>query len=91
MTQDIALHRLAWNDALSEMDKYRAHDVAQNAIKELGIEVFGDEILTPSLEKTGSEWETGASSLAEVYMAGKIAAEILSTHAPLGIGQCVPE
>lgn len=66
-----------WREALDNLDRTRAKVVARDAIEALGVTRFGDDVVTATLEDIGTDWERGELSLAEVYAAGRISAQII--------------
>lgn len=70
-----------WAGALLQVDSLAAARIGDDAIAALGLDVFADRILVPTLDEMGARWETGQASLAEVYIAGRIANAVLAKHA----------
>ena len=84
MEPNISAYSRAWESALRSVDKIAARTAAQEAIAAMGIQQFGDLIVSPTLEAIGSGWEEQQLSLAEVYMAGRISTELLAEYLPPG-------
>lgn len=62
------------------MDGLAATRTGDDAIAALGLDVFADRILMPTLDEMGTRWESGRASLAEVYIAGRISNAVLEKH-----------
>jgi methanogenic corrinoid protein MtbC1 len=43
-----------------------------------------ETLLVPALDEVGRAWESGGASLSQVYMAGRIAEDLLARHLPHG-------
>lgn len=69
-----------WADALLQVDSLAASRIGDDAIAALGLDVFADRILMPTLDGMGERWEIGQASLAEIYIAGRISNAVLAKH-----------
>lgn len=49
-----------------------------------------DEIVVPALDRIGAAWERGAIALSQVYMAGRIAEELIAALTPPRESQAAP-
>lgn len=78
-TTTIRRIRAQWTDALAELDRARAFEIGNAGLQQLGPAAFGDAVIAPTLQELGQRWQHGALSLAEVYVAGRISAELVGT------------
>ena len=75
----------SWQDfeeALLAMDRVRARALLRTKRLEAAGVSFLESLVSPSLEQIGARWETGEISLAQVYMAGRIAEELIDECLP---------
>lgn len=70
--------------ALLAMDRVGARETLAGALR--STDAFGslESVVTPALERIGREWETGRVALAQLYMAGRIAEQVVSDLLPEG-------
>jgi len=59
------------------MDRFAVSDILNSSMSE-GLGSFA-EVLTEALEDIGSEWESGELALSQIYVAGLIAEEVMSS------------
>ena len=69
---------LNFTDALLSIDRVFVEDIIREQKKELSPIQIAENIISPSLEKIGSDWESGKLSLSQVYMSGKICEELVN-------------
>jgi len=73
----------AFERALLAMDRVGARETllaaAEGAENTLAV---AEEVVAPALERIGDDWEHGAVSLAQLYMAGRIAEQIVGEVLP---------
>ncbi|MCB1190292.1 MAG: cobalamin B12-binding domain-containing protein [Leptospiraceae bacterium] len=70
---------LNFTDALLSIDRVFVEDIIREQKKELSPIQIAENIISPSLEKIGSDWESGKLSLSQVYMSGKICEELVNS------------
>ncbi len=58
-------------------DRISAFDLCKRSMDEMTPHAFAERIITPSLERIGEGWASGAVSLSQVYMAGRICEELV--------------
>jgi len=73
----------AFERALLDMDRVRARETllaaADGTDDRLAV---AESVVAPALERIGDDWEQGTVSLAQLYMAGRIAEQIVSEVLP---------
>jgi methylmalonyl-CoA mutase cobalamin-binding domain/chain len=72
----------AYQQALIAMDRIRARDTLSPASADADAHAAIERIVVPALERIGDDWEHGLISLAQLYMAGRIAEETVSDMLP---------
>ncbi len=70
--------------ALQAFDRLEARRLVTNAGRHLSPMELVDQWIVPALTRIGEEWERGETSLAQVYMSGRICEEIVDTLLPPG-------
>ena len=68
--------------ALLAMDRVGARDTLLVAAEGADTLAVAESVVAPALERIGDDWERGAVSLAQLYMAGRIAEQIVSEVLP---------
>ncbi|MCX5975680.1 MAG: cobalamin-dependent protein [Coprothermobacterota bacterium] len=79
------MNNAAWQDfevALLAMDRIRARALLRTERLEEAVVSSLESLVIPSLEQIGIRWEAGEISLAQVYMAGRIAEELVDEFLP---------
>ena len=80
-----------FEQALKNMDRVTAQQIIDTASATSGAMLCVDQIVLPTLEQIGRQWEQGKASLALIYMSGRICEElvdrILPPASPLRIRQ----
>jgi trimethylamine corrinoid protein len=65
-----------------EMDPVGAKTVLQAALASLSRETVLEEIIVPTLERLGRQWEEGRIALSQVYMSGRISEGLIGLLLP---------
>jgi methanogenic corrinoid protein MtbC1 len=68
--------------ALLAIDRLRAREALLAAAAECDAPNVTEDVVTPALERIGDDWERGAVSLAQLYVAGRIAEQVVSETLP---------
>ncbi len=68
--------------ALVAMDRVQAEEALRAAAEESDAPTVTEDVVTPALERIGGDWEQGVISLAQLYMAGRIAEQVVSEKLP---------
>lgn len=68
--------------ALLAMDRVGARQALLAAAAESDAPIVTEDVVTPALERIGDDWEQGVISLAQLYMAGRIAEQVVSEMLP---------
>jgi methanogenic corrinoid protein MtbC1 len=64
--------------ALIAVDRISAKQIIKECLGKMDPIEFGDDVITPVMTGIGNDWDRGEVSLAEIYMAGLVAEEIIS-------------
>ena len=72
----------AFERALLAMDRVGARQTLLAAAEGSDTLAVAESIVAPALERIGDDWEHGSVSLAQLYMAGRIAEQIVSEVLP---------
>ena len=72
----------AFERALLAMDRVGARQALLAAAEGSDTLAVAESIVAPALERIGDDWEHGSVSLAQLYMAGRIAEQIVSEVLP---------
>ncbi len=68
--------------ALLALDRIRAGEILRTAAAKGGLLSETESVVVPALERIGDDWSAGAISLAQLYMAGRIAEEVVTASLP---------
>lgn len=71
-----------FEQALLVMDREQARAVVESGTKGLEPVTFVETVMVPALERIGAGWETGAVSLSQVYMSGRICEDFINESLP---------
>ncbi len=69
----------AFLEALLAVDRWRAREILEREQSRSSIQEAVEEVVVPALDAIGAGWETGAVSLSQVYLAGKICEELVES------------
>jgi methanogenic corrinoid protein MtbC1 len=72
----------AFERALLAMDRVGARETLLAAAAGAETLAVAESVVAPALERIGDDWEQGTVSLAQLYMAGRIAEQIVSEVLP---------
>jgi methanogenic corrinoid protein MtbC1 len=75
----------AFERALLAMDRVGARETLMVAAQSVGVLDASEQVITPALEHIGDDWERGGVSLAQLYMAGRIAEQIVGEVLPQSV------
>ena len=84
-----ALARGSWDSelrefrrSLLEMDRVGAKRVLETVLAALPVDGVVEQLVIPSLEEMGREWEAGRLALSQIYMGGRICEELVDILLP---------
>jgi methanogenic corrinoid protein MtbC1 len=72
----------AFEHALLAMDRVSARETLLAAVEGADSLAVTEAVVAPALERIGDDWEQGSVSLAQLYMAGRIAEQVVSEVLP---------
>lgn len=72
----------AWFTALSDLNRHETERIGGDLLRAHGPLTFADLYLLPALTQIGTDWDRGDRSLAEVYVAGRMAWDLVEEHMP---------
>ncbi len=67
-------------EALLELNRIKAMQIFNNALKDITALEFIEHIMRDSLDDMGKGWEEGTVALSQVYMSGKICEDIINSE-----------
>ena len=71
-----------FQDALLSSSADEAEAILKEALQNLSIIEFVEDVVMPALDHIGSGWEKGEYALSQVYMSGRICEDLLDKYLP---------
>jgi methanogenic corrinoid protein MtbC1 len=69
---------MALRQALIDVNRIDTRRIIQDCLAVMSPVTLGDEVIAPIMTAIGDDWEHGEVSLAQIYMAGLVAEEVIS-------------
>lgn len=74
---DMAAYRLAFEQALLSLDRMAARRIFAEVVASSGSMAQVEQLVVPTLERIGQNWEAGQVALSQVYLSGRLCEELM--------------